>query len=432
MPKKIKKCSLASINIIKMRASILFIVVTILGLAHDAKSNEPCSDFVDLETRVVRSLTSKKEELNNLRGVLDDVISQDECHYLVNEINPDTFVSSLGYEDGSIYNAPVGYSGLDLKQLASKKSYSHNGEEYYQRLLQIRERLRVETERALQMCPNTLYVHYTQLAVKTEGGKHTAHADNCFYTIKDGIESCDTSKEHPWPMRAAASILFLNDNFGGGEFYWADPRNGLPERRIQPKPGRMTYFTSGVENLHGALPVEELQQESCSTSPDTNQTFPTRRIVLAMWYTTSPNEAESVPTFGKEENDEDQGHLIFEIKIKSVKRGGLLRTLYFWGRQHMLWTTDQPNDNMLTMLFKDHSAMLSISIKGDSIVVSRHVDFTNSLQYQLQEAVLLHKLLDDLQALATSAEVRQEDRLLTLENMNAIDTCREALQAKPA
>ena len=98
----------------------------------------------------------------------------------------------------------------------------------------------------------------------------------------------------------------------------------------------------------------------------------------------------------------------------------------------MLWTTDQPNDNLLTMLFKDHSAMLSISITGDSIVVSRHVDTTPSLQYQLQEAVLLHKLLDDLQALATSDEVRQEDRLLTLENIDAIDTCREALQAKPA
>ena len=81
------------------------------------ESKEFCSDAIELEKRVVSSFTST-EELKRLRGVLDDVVTEEKCHYLFEGLDPLRFVSSLGYEDGSAYNAPIGYSGLGLKELA--------------------------------------------------------------------------------------------------------------------------------------------------------------------------------------------------------------------------------------------------------------------------------------------------------------------------
>ncbi len=64
-----------------------------------------------------------------------------------------------------------------------------------------------------------------------------------------------TTLKYPHPNRVAAtaSILYLNDDFDGGEFYFANHR--YHDSVGDGVAGRMIYFTSGVDNLHGALPV---------------------------------------------------------------------------------------------------------------------------------------------------------------------------------
>jgi hypothetical protein len=363
---------------------------------------------------------------------------EQECRYLVRELQPKRFVSSLGYEnnhDGSSYNAPIGYSGLGLKELATPSSAAtdrENERQYYRRLLNIREKLRFQTEQSLGMCKGSLFVHYTQVAQKTTGGKHRSHADNCFHHFDRGNATCDTSNQHPWPMRSAASILFLNDDFGGGEFYWANRSNGHPEVLIKAKSGKMTFFTSGVENLHGALPVEE-NPVVCTTTP--------RRLVLAMWYTTDSREKELVPNFGEQQDDPNTVQL-FEIPALFLKQGALRLSLglYFLGQQNIpsvgIWALNQPDESTLIMLFKDHSAMLSFKIKHDAIIVHRHVDPSTrpSLMYQLQESVLLQGFLDELSTIAFGEEdtIHNEDRLISLHGMGVIERCRDKLPAKKA
>jgi len=53
-----------------------------------------------------------------------------------------------------------------------------------------------------------------------------------------------------------------------------------------------------------------------------------------------------------------------------------------------------------------------------------------TLEYKLQEALKLHKVLDELQDLATTTEISPEKRLLLLDD-NAIESARSHILARP-
>lgn len=93
---------------------------------------------------------------------------------------------------------------------------------------------------------------------------HEIHADNC--VIKDG--GC--LREDPaYTWRDYSAILYLNDDFDGGEFFFAE---NWKSRRIQgivrPRCGRMVAFSAGGENLHGVRGVRN-----------------NRRCAVALWFT---------------------------------------------------------------------------------------------------------------------------------------------------
>ena len=50
----------------------------------------------------------------------------------------------------------------------------------------------------------------------------------------------------------------------------------------------------------------------------------------------------------------------------------------------------------------------------------------------LQESVVLHKVLDELNELAFTTEVEKENRLFQLEDLNAIEEARSTLPARQA
>ncbi len=63
-----------------------------------------------------------------------------------------------------------------------------------------------------------------------------AHADNAH---PDG-------SAHPTPFRAYTSLVYLNDDFEGGEFYFDNQKV-----RLKPKTGLFVCFTGGMRHFHG-------------------------------------------------------------------------------------------------------------------------------------------------------------------------------------
>ena len=347
------------------------------------------SEFNEL----VASFYQDESVISLLRGTVDNVISEAEAKSFVHSL-PD-FRESFGYDEnsnGRAYAAPEGYSALGLKEL---KSFP----EVYNKLIEIREQVRSMTEKSLNICPGSLYIDFTTISRKVEGGAHRPHADNCIHSFHDKVATCDTSQYHPYPKRVAASILYLNDpdtgNFEDGQFYFANrTNNGEVEEggAVDISMGRLVYFTSGVENFHGALPVREKKG---------NDNDSASRLALAMWYVFDKNLKESLAI-----SDPNDPAEIFTLQLPiDVDLDALLLSMgaHLVSRQDKpmtgAWKVSKYGHSALHVLFKDHSAMFSITFmkSGSRIVVERHTDTNKraSLQYMLQESVILHSVLDE-------------------------------------
>ena len=108
--------------------------------------------------------------------------------------------------------------------------------------------------------------------------------------------------------------------------------------------------------------------------------------------------------------------------MQAMKEGGLrfALNLHLVGQQNTpvkgSWLAHQGDDGVLNMIFKDNTAMFSIRLREHVIVVDRFVNGKSpSLQYLLQESVLLHAVLDELHALAFEGDdVKQEETRGTL------------------
>ena len=252
----------------------------------------------------------------SLRHVVDHAIAISNITSLIQALPVATHFK-VGYENNGVYKAPEAFAGLALKELVAIWNLTQ-----YNNFLQLRQQVRQKVEQALQLCPDTLQVDYTHVTQKLAGGEHKVHADNCFHTFEpilsprqeeddnnnkkkeqeeerhspaDGntinpFARCNPHKTHPYHSRIVTSVLYLNEEFDGGQFYWANRNNGMPQDVVPAQIGRMVVFTSGPENLHGALPV------LASSANATTITSP-RRLALAMWYTlreSKPPEFEPI------------------------------------------------------------------------------------------------------------------------------------------
>lgn len=130
---------------------------------------------------------------------------------------------------------------------------------------------------------------------------------------------------------------------------------------------------------------------------------------------------------------------ILDIPTKDVKVGALrfLLQILLVGEQNKpapkSWVTRQGDDSgTLEVYYQDGSGMFSIQLQEYSITVQRH-GARPSLQYQLQESVLLHTVLDELHNVAFGVEddnIDGDKRLLILKENNAVDLARSKLPAR--
>jgi hypothetical protein len=130
---------------------------------------------------------------------------------------------------------------------------------------------------------------------------------------------------------------------------------------------------------------------------------------------------------------------ILEIPTKNVKIGALrfLLQILLVGEQNKptpkSWVTRPGDDSgTLEVYYQDGSGMFSIQLQEYSISVQRH-GARPSLQYQLQESVLLHTVLDELRSVALGVEednIAEDKRLLILQDNSAIDLAQSKLPAR--
>ncbi len=142
--------------------------------------------------------------------------------------------------------------------------------------------------------------------------------------------------------------------------------------------------------------------------------------------------------FGGRKQETSGPPIIIDIPAKNVKVGALrfLMQIYLVGIQNepapKSWLTKQGDAGDLQVYFKDGTAMVSIDFQENGVQVRRFGD-APSLQYMLQESILLHGILDELNNVAVEVnDIEQEKRLLQLNEPDAIEKARFALPARKA
>ncbi|MBN3279036.1 P3H1 hydroxylase, partial [Polyodon spathula] len=223
------------------------------------------------------SMTSK--ELNgSQRAVLDGVGTEEECREL-HHLSNAAALQGDGYRGTPSPHTPnEKFHGVTLAQegkvpLKSARLY-HDLSEKVRKVLE--SYFRLETP---------LYFSYTHLVCrsaideKQEGREdlsHSVHVDNCLLNS----EAMECIKETPaYTYRDYSAILYLNDDFEGGNFIFTELDAKTVTAEVRPKCGRVVGFGAGKENPHGVRAVTKGQ-----------------RCAVAIWFTLDPrhNEKERI------------------------------------------------------------------------------------------------------------------------------------------
>ena len=89
--------------------------------------------------------------------------------------------------------------------------------------------------------PREIFADSVQLVRWPPGVAMPPHADNCEPDGQPNIA----------PHRDYAAVVYLNEEFSGGEFYFVNL-----EVEIKPKTGLLVAFTGGLRHLHGVRAAE--------------------------------------------------------------------------------------------------------------------------------------------------------------------------------
>ncbi|XP_054706667.1 prolyl 3-hydroxylase 2-like [Uloborus diversus] len=214
----------------------------------------------------------KERELNGSnRVVFSNVVSENECQQLM-----DLAEGGGLYGDG--YNGKESphtqfemFEGLTVARAAMLSQRGILNPLAAELFLNVSEKARKAVEVFFNL-ETELFFAYTHLVCRTalpdstssrQDLSHPIHADNCI--LKSTGECLKEKPAYTW--RDYSSIVYLNEDFEGGEFIFAKNKNKI-QASIKPKCGHMVAFSAGKENLHGVKAVKK-----------------GRRCALAMWYT---------------------------------------------------------------------------------------------------------------------------------------------------
>uniref|UniRef100_A0AAR2JUY5 procollagen-proline 3-dioxygenase n=1 Tax=Pygocentrus nattereri TaxID=42514 RepID=A0AAR2JUY5_PYGNA len=221
------------------------------------------------------------------RVLLDGVITDDECRELLR-------LSSVAAQKGDGYRGQQnphspsemfqGVTVLKALQLGQEGVFPLKSARLFFDLSEKVQKV-VESYFSLE---SPLYFSYSHLVCRSaieekqderEDMSHPVHADNCLLIS----EHNECIKEPPaYTHRDYSAILYLNDDFEGGDFIFTELDAKTVTAVVKPQCGRVVAFGAGKENPHGVRAVTKGQ-----------------RCAIALWFTLDPkhNEKASLPFY---------------------------------------------------------------------------------------------------------------------------------------
>ncbi|KAK1341448.1 hypothetical protein QTO34_017854, partial [Cnephaeus nilssonii] len=310
---------------------------------HEPPQPKPLTDWKDVLLLEGVTLTQDARQLNGSeRAVLDGLLTPAECGVLL-QLAKDAAEAGArsGYRGRrSPHTAHEHFEGLTVlkaAQLARAGAVSTQGAKL---LLEVSERVRTLTQ-AYFSPERPLHLSFTHLvcrtAIKGEQEQrmdlsHPVHADNCVldpdtgecwreppaYTIETtggqpllGSAGAPGLGSHCRLSSSSSGLLYLNDDFQGGDLFFTEPNALTVRAQVRPRCGRLVAFSSGGENPHGVWAVTR-----------------GRRCALALWHTWAPEHREQEWTEAKEllqELEEEEGEEEGERRRKKCPAETLLQ-----------------------------------------------------------------------------------------------------------
>ena len=131
----------------------------------------------------------------------------------------------------------------------------------------------------------------------------------------------------------------------------------------------------------------------------------------------------------------DGPKVVFEIPVENIKPKPLrfFLQIYIVGQQNskdtQTWLPRENEEGGLQVYYKDGTGMCNIALEPNSIKIERHGE-RPSLEYLLQESLMLHGVLDEINQIAFEVEDVEESQRLLILNKDALDKARESLPAR--
>nr|XP_020504778.1 prolyl 3-hydroxylase 3 [Labrus bergylta] len=221
------------------------------------------------------TITMDDEVLNGTnRVVLDGVMTEKECDKIM-QLASAAALAGDGYQGRRSPHTPhETFEGLTVLRAVKLSQDGLVNQSDAKLLYELGERVRTLLHSYFRS-PSGLFVSFTHLVCRSavagdqEGRldlSHPVHVDNCL--LEPETKQC--WREPPaFTHRELSAILYLNDNFDGGELFFTNMDAKTVTARVKPSCGRLVGFSSGPVNPHGVTAVTR-----------------GRRCALALWFTT--------------------------------------------------------------------------------------------------------------------------------------------------
>ncbi|XP_012328263.3 prolyl 3-hydroxylase 3 [Aotus nancymaae] len=271
---------------------------------HEPPKPKPLTYWKDVLLLEGVTLTQDSRQLNGSeRAVLDGLLTPAECGVLL-QLAKDAAGAGArsGYRGRRSPHTPhERFEGLTVLKAAKLARSGTVGSQGAKLLLEVSERVRTLTQ-AYFSPERPLHLSFTHLVCRSaiEGEQeqrmdlsHPVHADNCVLDPDTG----ECWREPPaYTYRDYSGLLYLNDDFQGGDLFFTEPNALTVTARVRPRCGRLVAFSSGGENPHGVWAVTR-----------------GRRCALALWHTWAPEhreqewlEAKELLQESEEEEEEEE------------------------------------------------------------------------------------------------------------------------------
>ncbi|KAL6109270.1 p3h3 [Pungitius sinensis] len=220
------------------------------------------------------TITMDDELMNGTnRVVLDGVMTEKECDTIL-QLAKAAASAGDGYRGRRSPHTPhETFEGLTVLRAVKLVQDGMVNQSDARLLHELGERVRVLLHSYFRSPPD-LFTSFTHLVCRSaiagdqEGRldlSHPVHVDNCL--LEPETNQC--WREPPaFIHRDLSAILYLNDNFDGGELFFTNRDAKTITARVKPSCGRLVGFSSGPVNPHGVTAVTR-----------------GRRCALALWFT---------------------------------------------------------------------------------------------------------------------------------------------------